>query len=390
VLALSVVATLAVASPPLPGRSVPAGPTVTRRYEATADSYVNELAPTTNYGSSVDLFVGRTITPQGAGRCRILVRFNIDDLPEGATVTLAELNMYSDGEPGSLVVLAKRIVNIWSESLVTWNNQPNRTTPQGVRAINATQGWYRWDVTAVVQGWVNGTYAANGLMLEAQQESFTTLNLKKKLRARTGPRPPGTTSAVYLEVQYTQPATATPTATRTSTPTATATLTATSTNTPTPTPTSTPTLTATASATPTATATLTATLTITPTHTPTPTATVTATLTATATNTPTPTASDTASPTGTITPLGTPTASATPTASETATVTAEASATPGTAGTPTLTPASTPSPTAGATLTVTATAGATMTPPGATATATAAPPPRLFVPVALKDFERQP
>ncbi len=365
---------------------------VARNYTATADSYVSEHEPGRNFGGATDLVVGRSIIDGDGFRFRILVRFDVDDIPPGATITSASLSMYHDGSTtDSLVVLAKRITATWSESLVRWNNQPNRITPQGIRAINRAAGRYAWDVAPIVQGWVDGTFAQHGFMLEANQEDFNTLDVTKQLRARTAARPPGGNPPVFLAVTFDLPPTATPS------PSATATVTPS----PSPTPTASATATATASPTPTATPTASPTQTPTATATASPTATATASPTATATSTaaPSPTAGPTASaipsPTATSTAAATAVPSVTPTAA-TATETPTAGATTAPSDTPT---AASHTPTAGATATGTpgstasATSGASRTPtastapPGsATPSPTPGPPrPHVFLPLVASD-----
>jgi hypothetical protein len=354
-------------SRPAAGPAAANSPSVNREYTAGADTYVDEERQNTNFGSAAELKVGRKIVGASGYIVRTLVRFDVDDIPAGSTVRTARLWLYHDGGGGSLIVFAKRITSPWSESVATWNSQPNRLPPQGVKAINSGAGRYDWDVKAVVQGWVDNTYPQHGFMLEAKDEEFNTLNLVKTLRSRTGGNPPGGDPPVYLEVSYDLPPTATHTPTATPTRTSTATPTSTTTPTDLPTPTRTATATPTASATPTATATdlptSTATATSTATGTSTPTGTSTATATAGPTSTGTAAASSTPSASPSTPPGGSPSSTATP---------------PGPADTLTATVSATPTPSATRTTAVSATpTGSPGTPatPSATTSATAIPTP---------------
>lgn len=371
-----------------------ASPQVARQFTATADSYVSEREPGRNFGGATDLVVGRSIIDGDGYRFRILVRFDVTGIPAGSTVTAATLSMYHDGSTtDSLVVLAKRITATWSESLVRWNNMPNRITPQGIRAINRAAGRYEWEVVPIVQGWVDGTFGQHGLMLEASQEDFNTLDITKQLRARTAARPPGGNPPVFLAVTYDLPPTATPSPSATATVTPTPSPSATTTPTVTPSVTASPTSTATPTVTPSATSTATMTASSTATDTPSATPTASATVTASATSTTTaPTETATATPTGTAAPTGVPTATpsspstpATPTGMATATPTATPTAGASPMATATATATRTASAAPSATVSHTPTASA---PPPGTATPSATPgPPRhhAFLPLVASD-----
>lgn len=366
-------------------------PQVARQFTATADSYVSEREPGRNFGGLTELVVGRSIIDGDGYRFRILVRFDVTGIPAGSTITAATLSMYHDGSTSdSLVVLAKRITATWSESLVRWNNQPNRINPQGIRAINRAAGRYDWEVAPIVQGWVNGTFGQHGLMLEASQEDFNTLDITKQLRSRTAARPPGGNPPVFLAVTYDLPPTATPSPSATATPSPTATTTPTAT--PSPTSTATPTVTPSATSTATSTATMTASSTATDTPSATPTASATVAASATSTTT-APTETATATPTGTAAPTGVPTATpsspstpATPTGMATATWTATPTAGASPMATATATATRTASAAPSATVSLTPTASAP--PPGTAATPSATPgPPRhhAFLPLVASD-----
>jgi hypothetical protein len=284
-----------------PGARVGLAPGATITLYAVADAYVYSAAPTTNYGTASTLYVG---SQSASAIGRALFLFDLSTIPAGATVQSASFQAYltqTSSSPTTLDVELKRIDAPWQEMAVTWNTQPGYTGANNVIGVGKTPAYYSWDVTSLVQTWVNGT-PNRGLALMSKNESTLGWRGFASRESTSPPNPP------RLVINYTLPTTTpTPTPTRTSTPT----LTGTSTPTATHTPTRTPTHTATPTPTPTTTPTLTPTYTVTPTPAPT----------STATPTPTPTVTPAPTPTSTATPTPTLTHTATPTSTSTATPT---------------------------------------------------------------------
>jgi len=90
---------------------------------------------------------------------RILIEFDISSIPEGSTINSAELQLYcslADGPERTLVF--QRINETWSETVVTWNNQPTvasgsvlNDAPQSVGWYNFSVGWYSHLLRNIVQ-----------------------------------------------------------------------------------------------------------------------------------------------------------------------------------------------------------------------------------------------
>jgi hypothetical protein len=66
----------------------------TQTFYASADSFVCSSSPDTNYGTASYLRVSRMLSPPDD--CRILVRFDLDGLPDNTDVVAATLELYSD------------------------------------------------------------------------------------------------------------------------------------------------------------------------------------------------------------------------------------------------------------------------------------------------------
>jgi len=118
----------------------------------TADSYVNESQPDTNYGTATTLYVR---TDLGIN-IRSFLKFDISGLPVGATITLAKLRMncfavYDLSSPDSDVQARRVADDSWLEvdpDGIDWNNQP------AFGVVEDTQvpavGWVEWTVTPFV------------------------------------------------------------------------------------------------------------------------------------------------------------------------------------------------------------------------------------------------
>lgn len=111
-----------------------------------------------------------TLDPDGR-IVRSLIKFDLSDLPANAAVLSAELRVYYkaywDYPDRARTVTAHRIIGDWTELEVTWNNKPSLGTAYGSVDIPANEdwGWRGLDVRDLVQGWVNGSIANQGVML---------------------------------------------------------------------------------------------------------------------------------------------------------------------------------------------------------------------------------
>jgi len=91
---------------------------------SSADSYVNQASAGTNYGTETTTLVqARTAKAR-----RSLVQFDISAIPEGSTINSATLELYATAVTGGLTLNVHRITGTWTETGVTWTNQPSFTS----------------------------------------------------------------------------------------------------------------------------------------------------------------------------------------------------------------------------------------------------------------------
>jgi len=190
---------------------------------STADSRVVAQSPTDNFGT--DTFVGIQ-AHQSSGRQRGLFQFDLSSIPPGSTINSATFSADYDSylaagaDPVGRTYYLYRITGPWTETGVTWSNQPGYTASQGASAIMpASFGWVNWNVKDIVQSWVNGT-ANYGFMMIDSDETPGTIN---KVAVFDSKESAGSIYAPRLMITYTAPAPTTPTPSDTATPTPTAT-----------------------------------------------------------------------------------------------------------------------------------------------------------------------
>ncbi|WP_052433356.1 DNRLRE domain-containing protein [Streptacidiphilus carbonis] len=142
-----------------------------------ANVMVLQDGPSTNYDTSWRLSVGTTPT----GAARTLIKFPMPSVPAGTTITSASLKLYYDQYfttgLNNVAMDAHAATAAWDPTTATWNNS---TTLSGALAGSATKAagvrgvWNTFPVTSTVQGWLNGSAANNGFVVQAHSE--TTLN----------------------------------------------------------------------------------------------------------------------------------------------------------------------------------------------------------------------
>lgn len=153
---------------PTPTSTPPPVP-VTVSLTPVADTYVSSNSPDTNYGMASTLYVG-SLSANTTGRA--LFRFDLSGIPTGAMVMSASFRAYlaeTSTQPLTLDVELKRVDTPWQEDTVTWNTQPDYTGMGNVIGVGVDLAYYSWDVTSLVQTWVDGS-VNDGLALLSQDE----------------------------------------------------------------------------------------------------------------------------------------------------------------------------------------------------------------------------
>jgi len=129
-------------------------PEVPQLLSADRDSWVSQGSPSNNSGMDSTL----KVKSQSGSNSRALVRFPLPALPPGCTtVSSATLRLEASSAKEGHTLQALQVASPWSETGVTWSNQPSTsgpatTTPSGHGAL-------QWDVTEQTLGiYVQGNH----------------------------------------------------------------------------------------------------------------------------------------------------------------------------------------------------------------------------------------
>ncbi|HDK26249.1 MAG TPA: DNRLRE domain-containing protein [Candidatus Atribacteria bacterium] len=136
------------------------------------DTWVTRFRKDENYGYNEHLFIGRF----DGDVERALLQFNVSDIPANAVIVSSDLQLYQYNTWGSLenfTIGAHRITSSWLLHTVTWNSKVSfDSSPVGTCEVLPSAGtWLSWDITSLLQGWVNGTISNYGVLLKKVNES---------------------------------------------------------------------------------------------------------------------------------------------------------------------------------------------------------------------------
>ena len=142
---------------------------------AGKDAYIRNQS-LLNFGTDTVLKIGKT----AAGlESRSLIEFNVSSIPSTDTVVSAVIQVYvSSLNVDNMTIGSYRLTSSWNETETTWDNRSNSTlwstaggdysdTAFDSVLINSSSSWYNFSLRTLVQGWVNGSYANNGVIFIA-------------------------------------------------------------------------------------------------------------------------------------------------------------------------------------------------------------------------------
>ena len=116
-------------------------------FTAVEDTYVKDTSPNSNYGQRSTLEADNAPSVK-----RILLRFNLSGIPDGASIISGTLSMYVTNASVQ-AGLIHAVSGGWSEATTTWSNAPAVGTQIGQLASPAVVGsWASGGVTSSVTG----------------------------------------------------------------------------------------------------------------------------------------------------------------------------------------------------------------------------------------------
>ena len=160
------------------GSTTPSAPSLAGNYTAAADTFVRGgTSGSTNFGTSTDLEVKDSNSTSAEYHRRIFLQFRVGK----GSITKATLRVYvsnlSNGVPVPICAFGVA-TDTWTESGLTWNNQPAAGTSLVCQSVTAT-GWVTWDVTAFVKTQTAGDGVVS-LMLRDNTQSNKMARLDSK------------------------------------------------------------------------------------------------------------------------------------------------------------------------------------------------------------------
>jgi len=162
--------------------AVPACVAATVKVGSVGDSWVLQDSAQSNYGTdSVLKVVGKT-----NANARLLVQFSLPAIPEGCQIQSATLRLYAGSHKNGRTLQAYQVSGNWSESGVTWGNQPATTGPAATTSSGS--GWRTWNVTGQVGGMYAG--ANKGFLVRDASESGGGSEQGFHSREKGSDRPP--------------------------------------------------------------------------------------------------------------------------------------------------------------------------------------------------------
>lgn len=150
------------------------------------DAYIRDLYPDLNNGIHSDICAAAWTNGSAPVLARSIFQFDLSSIPQGAIIDKACLTLYNNpsstnnggshsSRSGSNKSLLKLVTSSWSESTVTWNNQPTTTNKGAVilaKSSSENEDYLCIGVTDMVQNMVDKPAENYGFLLQVADESY--------------------------------------------------------------------------------------------------------------------------------------------------------------------------------------------------------------------------
>jgi len=157
---------------------LPSGVTQTTAYiYADRVSFISSGNPTTNYGTWYDVYFGNQSGANEYGAMRMFFHFPVEQIPGNANITYSEFNLYmkSVSETQTRKYNAYTLGSNWSETGLTWANQPGRSSTAAWNAdMSNTPGWHVTNATTLTRDWYYNQGGNNGIEIEGEESGDHT------------------------------------------------------------------------------------------------------------------------------------------------------------------------------------------------------------------------
>jgi hypothetical protein len=141
------------------------------------DTNVLDGYPNTNYGNASYLYIGYYVAAYPKYRAYLYFNVSSSSLPSDAVVTSAYLKLHQWDfiGTGSLLIGLYQVTEDWTESAITWNNQPGSSSDaESTNSVySSTYTWSSWNIEDLLKGWLDGSITNYGMLLKPVIEPAT-------------------------------------------------------------------------------------------------------------------------------------------------------------------------------------------------------------------------
>ena len=126
----------------------------------TDDTYTDSYNPNSNYGGQTLLAVSKYDWAGATYEQDVWLKFDLSDVPDGAVVDVATLQLYCTYVTETYNVYAHSCSNnSWTESTLTYSNMPTfNATSMDLTVVSTASQAYNWTVTDAVRKGVDGIH----------------------------------------------------------------------------------------------------------------------------------------------------------------------------------------------------------------------------------------
>lgn len=157
------------------------------------DTCISSFEDTWNFGSQASMYVGDEAST-GLGTLRSALEFDLSGIPAGATISGATLSLFqaNQSSSGTPTLDVHYITQPWTQGTgsgtetgdgATWltydgaagwnvaGGDYNDAASASVSSPAATGVWVDWDITSLIQDWIDGIVDNNGLLIKQDFEN---------------------------------------------------------------------------------------------------------------------------------------------------------------------------------------------------------------------------
>jgi len=149
----------------------------------TDDTYTDVNNPNANYGGQTTLEIEMFWegNPYEMWKKRVWLKFNLSEVPDGAVVDNATLELHSSVVTETYDIGAYSCASIsWTELTLTWDNSPAFGTLMDKTLVASSAQWYSWNVTDAVLDGLNGIHGGPDVVPVVLREATTFRSMYSK------------------------------------------------------------------------------------------------------------------------------------------------------------------------------------------------------------------